>query len=79
MITLLRIDPARRMDRWYSITVQPTLFERWTVVCAWGSRRNAYQRWLCLPAESQAAAQKLAKEIICRKLKKGYNRIIEEK
>ena len=69
---LIRIDPIRHMDRWYCVTVQPTLLDRWAVVCAWGNRRNSYQRWRYLLAENKVTAQKLAARIVRLKLRKGY-------
>ncbi|MBN2147992.1 MAG: WGR domain-containing protein [Anaerolineales bacterium] len=69
---LIRIDPAKHIDRWYIVLVQPTLLDRWAVVCAWGNRRNNYQRWRYLLAESKEAAEELAVRVVQRKLRKGY-------
>jgi predicted DNA-binding WGR domain protein len=44
MIILHRIDPQKCMYRWYSIHVQPTLFDRWSVVCSWDSLRSNFQQ-----------------------------------
>jgi predicted DNA-binding WGR domain protein len=41
---LRRCDPARRMARFYAVTVQPTLFGEWAVVRRWG-RINTEGRW----------------------------------
>jgi predicted DNA-binding WGR domain protein len=35
-ITLRRIDPARNMQRFYSLDVQPDLFGAFTLVREWG-------------------------------------------
>ncbi|WP_404406858.1 WGR domain-containing protein [Pelagibacterium halotolerans] len=35
-IHLRRIDPARNMRRFYSVTVQPTLFGETSIVREWG-------------------------------------------
>ena len=38
MVTVLvRIEPEKKMDRWYSVTVQPTLLDPCAVICAWGA------------------------------------------
>ncbi|MGB9800426.1 MAG: hypothetical protein ACPLUL_10065 [Thermanaerothrix sp.] len=39
---LIRVDPPRRVYRWYVVAVQATLLEPWAVVCGWGSLRNRY-------------------------------------
>jgi len=62
------------MDRWYSIGCQPTLFDRWAVVCAWGSRRSNYVRQRAIPVENMAQAQQIAEKIVARKIRKGYKR-----
>jgi predicted DNA-binding WGR domain protein len=72
MTTLTRVDPDRHMDRWYSVTVQPTLLDPVAVVCAWGSRRSRYQRLRVLPAPSAAAAQAQADRIVRAKQRRGY-------
>lgn len=73
MPTLLkRIDPEQHINRWYFVTVQPTLFHPVAVITAWGSRENDYQRVKILPAASTAAAAALAKKIVATKVKRGY-------
>ncbi|MFH1909515.1 MAG: WGR domain-containing protein [Chloroflexota bacterium] len=53
------IDPARNMYRWYSLSVQPTLFDSCAVICAWGRIRTSYQRIRILPADSVEEAEKI--------------------
>ena len=72
MAFLVRIDPARHMDRWYSVRVQATLLDDCAVVCAWGNRRTSYQRVRWLPARSVVEAETLAAEVVGRKLRRGY-------
>ena len=36
-----RVDPALNMYRWYSLSVQPTLFDSCAVICAWGRMRTS--------------------------------------
>jgi len=74
MIILQRIDPQKCMYRWYSIHVQPPLFDRWAVVCAWGSLRSNFQQQRAVPCESNEAAGQLAAQIVDRKEKRGYVR-----
>ena len=74
MIILQCIDPQKCMFRWYSIHVQPTLFDRWAVVCAWGSLRSNFQQQRAVPCESNEAAGQLAAQIVNRKEKRGYVR-----
>ncbi len=69
---LTHTDPVRHMDRWYSVTVQPTLLDAAAVVCLWGSRRTRYQRLRVLPAASVAEAQAAAERIVRQKVRRGY-------
>lgn len=70
--TLTRVDPALRMDRWYTVAVQPSLLDPVAVICAWGSRRSRYQRLWVLPADSLPEAVATADGIIRQKLRRGY-------
>ena len=72
MIILLRIDPLKCMHRWYSVHVQTTLFDHWTVVCAWGSLRSNFQQQRALPCESLIDANRIAQQVVARKLRRGY-------
>lgn len=66
------IDPGENMNRWYLVTVQPTLFHVFSVVIAWGRRDNDFQNWRAIPSETQEQADQLAARIVARKIKKGY-------
>jgi len=72
MSMLTRIEPENNMDRWYFVGIQPTLFEPWAVVCAWGNRRTRYARMRSLPADSLEAAGKVADAIVAKKVRRGY-------
>ena len=73
MFTFLkRVDPEANMDRWYMVFVQESLLDPAAVICAWGSRRNQYQRLRVLPANSQATAVAQAAKIVQQKLCRGY-------
>ena len=72
MIVLIRHDPARNINRWYAVAVQPTLFCPHTVLRGWGRRGSAYARWRILPAESRVQAKEMAEAIVAAKKKRGY-------
>ena len=67
-----RVDPALNMYRWYSLSVQPTLFDSCAVIRAWGRMRTLYQRMRIIPAASQEQAMAIAEEIVVRKFRRGY-------
>jgi len=69
---LQRVDPAQGVNRWYVVTIQPTLFAPWAVVCFWGSRAHAYQRMRVIPCANRDDAERRAKMIVRAKVKKGY-------
>ena len=71
-VNLIRIDPERRMDRRYSVAVQPTLLDLVAVVCVWGSRRGGYQRARAYPVPTTAEGRKLAEKIVRTKVRRGY-------
>lgn len=72
---LIKTDPEAHIDRWYLIVVQPTLLDESAVICAWGSRRTAYQRARIFPAATAATAaeaEALAQTMIEKRIKRGY-------
>ena len=75
MIFLTRIDPAQNMARWYVVGVQPTLFDKISVVCGWGRIGTAYERWRVLPVGSQEQADEMATRIVEKKTRRGYRQI----
>jgi predicted DNA-binding WGR domain protein len=70
-IHLVRIDPARRMQRYYHIDVQPTLFDAIAVVREWGriGRRGRLRSDLYA---SQEAAEQAFTRLSQAKLRRGY-------
>jgi len=72
MIILHRVDPSKCVYRWYTVDVQPTLIDPWPVICAWGSLRSNFQQQRSIPCGSREDAERLALQIVTRKLKKGY-------
>ena len=73
MIILIHVDPEKQMDRWYSVGVQPTLFENYAVICLWGNRRTRYQQARVIPAGTLQDALALAAKIIQQKMRRGYS------
>ena len=69
---LIRVDPERRMNRRYSVAVQPTLLDPLAVVCVWGSRRGGYQRARAYPVPTTTEGRKLAEKIVRAKVRRGY-------
>ena len=72
MILLTRVESEKNMNRWYSISVQPTLLDPLAVIYAWGNRRTNYQRVRVLPVESQKAAAGIVEDLVARKVRRGY-------
>jgi predicted DNA-binding WGR domain protein len=72
MVLLYRISPQENMNRWYFVGVQPTLFDPYAVVVAWGRRDNEFQRWRAIPALSAEQGHLLAQKIVQHKLRRGY-------
>lgn len=69
---LTRIDPQKNMHRFYEVHVQSTLLDSHAVVCIWGSIKNQYHRVRMIKTGSKEEADKIAKQIIELKSKKGY-------
>ncbi len=72
MPLLIRIDPERHMNRWYLVTIQPTLFDAYTVICAWGNRNTGYQRMQFIQVATPELGQTLAEKLVRRKMRRGY-------
>ena len=41
---LTHVDPMENMNRWYEVSVQPTLIDKVAVIRRWGSRETAMQQ-----------------------------------
>ena len=78
MISLVRVDRERNMDRWYMVTVQATLFDEVAVICGWGRRGTEQARWRIFPMEDRRIAEELAAHIVRKKIQRGYQRIEEQ-
>ena len=62
MTTLYRIDPKANMARFYSISVQPTLFGEWSLMREWGRigrRSRSLSRTFSNARAAEAAGDKL--------------------
>ena len=80
MFTFLkRVDPEENMDRWYMVFVQSSLLDPNAVICAWGNRRNSYQQLRILPAASREEALETARDMVKKKLARGYEIVSEVK
>jgi predicted DNA-binding WGR domain protein len=52
---LYRIDPAKRMHRFYRIDLQPDLFGQWCLIREWGRiGRSGRERSVPFPTRQQA-------------------------
>ena len=68
---LTHVDPERNMARFYTMSVQPTLFGECSVVREWGRIGNGGQvreTRHTTPEEAQAFADQLLRQ----KIRKGY-------
>jgi predicted DNA-binding WGR domain protein len=72
MDLLKRIDYEKNMRRWYLVTVQPTLLDECSVVCGWGRKGTVQQQWRALPAETPEEAEGMARRIVEKKRRRGY-------
>jgi predicted DNA-binding WGR domain protein len=73
-VLLRRVDPERRMSRFYRLHVQPALFGEWSVVTEWGRIGSAGRVHVRFYA-SRDKAERAGERIVAAKLKKGYRRI----
>ncbi len=74
MNTLVKVDPEKRMYRWYAIGIQTTLIDGIAVIYGWGSLKSTFQQWRTIHVRSQKEAEMIVKRILEKRLKKGYTR-----
>ena len=70
-VALRRLDPGKRMARFYAVSVQPTLFDQWAVVRRWGrinTDGSRAEEWFTQPSEALIAADR----IVQVKRRRGY-------
>ncbi len=77
MILLKRFEQEENIHRWYSVNIQPTLFEPAAVICSWGRWESSWLQTRILPANSTEEARELAEKIVTRKIKRGYQRFLD--
>lgn len=70
-ILLERIDPARRMARYYALRVEPSLLGGWVLVREWG-RIGAAGRLRLEHWPTREAARGALAAVLRRKLGRGY-------
>jgi len=73
-IYLERREPARNRQRFYAITVTPTLFGSWAMVREWGrigQPGTVREMWF----ETEAAAVEAGMKVRQRKEKRGYHAV----
>lgn len=71
MLVLDRSDPARNMDRFYVLAIEPTLFGDVALVREWGRRGCSGRRRLDIYGDQQTAAEAL-QDWLLRKIRRGY-------
>lgn len=70
-VTLYRIDPARNMQRWYYLDIQPDLFGSHCLIREWGRLGHSGQaRMTSYPTEEAAQAAFIKQRGV--KERKGY-------
>lgn len=71
--TLFRIDPAQKMARFYSMTIQPNLFGGLSLVRNWGWIGSAGQMRIDL-FNDEKEAEEAHDRLLVVKMKRGYAR-----
>lgn len=72
MKTLIKIDPEKRMYRWYAVGIQNTLIDGIAVIYGWGSLKSTFQHWRTIHVGSQKEAEMIAQRILEIRQRKGY-------
>jgi predicted DNA-binding WGR domain protein len=72
---LHRRNEKANIHRYYLIQVGASLFHSWTVTRYWG-RIGGKQQGMITPCESYGAAEKFARKLLRRKLRRGYYTVI---
>lgn len=70
-VTLYRIDPARNMQRWYHLDIQPDLFGSHCLIREWGRLGHSGQvHMTSYPTEAAAQTAFIKQRAV--KEKRGY-------
>lgn len=70
-VTLRRVDPAKNMKRFYSLTVERDLLGQCVLVRAWG-RIGKSGRVALEPHETEEAAEQALRRVVSVKVRRGY-------
>ncbi len=70
-ILMHHIDPQQNKARYYFIAVGPSLVDDYAVLRFWG-RLGGQQQGLVTPCASPEEANKLARRLVRRRLRNGY-------
>jgi len=68
---LRRVDASKNMDRFYELSLEPTLFGEWAVVRRWGrshSEGRKRETWFDSPSPAVLFLDRLHRQ----KVKRGY-------
>lgn len=71
-----RIHPSTNCYRWYRVWVQRDLFGVWAVWTAWGRMGSVRYRQRLYPVATLDDAEALARHIIHRKIRRGYQFVL---
>ena len=71
-ITLYKIESAKNMRRFYSVTIQPNLFGGHSLIRSWGRIGTTGQNRIDL-FDSEMAASSAYDRLLFTKVKRGYS------
>lgn len=72
MQILIKIDPPKRMYRWYAVGIQETLIYGIAVIYGWGSIKSSFQQWRTVEVQSLDVAEQIVAGILQARIRKGY-------
>jgi predicted DNA-binding WGR domain protein len=71
-VTLRRVDPARAMNRFYTLSVEVTLFEDWSCTREFGRMGTRGGRIMIGLYPSEAEARDAFQRLLAAKRRRGY-------
>lgn len=71
-VLLHRVDPARRMSRFYALSLEVTLFEEWSCTRSYGRIGGRGGRVMIGLYESKCAAEAAFQHVLRAKVARGY-------
>jgi hypothetical protein len=72
MKTLIKVNPEKRMYRWYAVGIQKTLIDGIAVIYGWGSLKSTFQHWRTVRVNSEKEGEMIVKHILATRIKRGY-------